>query len=86
MIEGLVLGFAGVGYRQNHPMCGRRFAGKENLDHARRSVRPCVRPICATRASLAFMLSADQIPIKNTRSEALWDGWVRLVPGSTGFT
>ncbi len=51
---------------------------------ARRSVRPCVRPVCATRAPLAIMLSADQIPIKSTRLNALWDEWVRLVPGSTG--
>jgi hypothetical protein len=59
---------------------------RKNFDHARRSVRPCVRPVCATRTPLAFMLSADQIPIKNTRSKALWDYWVRLIPGSTGFT
>jgi hypothetical protein len=31
------------------------------------------------------MLSADQIPINNTRFEALWDGRVFLIPGSTGF-
>jgi hypothetical protein len=31
------------------------------------------------------MLAADQIPIKSTRCEALWDGWVGLIPGSTGF-
>lgn len=54
-------------------------------DHARRSVRPCVRPVDAARTPLAFMLSADQIPIKSTRSKALWDRWVCLVPGSTGF-
>ena len=31
------------------------------------------------------MLSADQILIKSTRLMALWDRWVCLVPGSTGF-
>lgn len=39
----------------------------------------------AARTPLAFMLSADQIPIKSTRSKALWDRWVCLVPGSTGL-
>jgi len=69
-----------------YPMCGRRFAGKGFFRSCKaRSVRPCVRPVDAARAPLAFMLSADQIPIKNTRSMALWDYWVRLVPGATGL-
>jgi hypothetical protein len=49
------------------------------------SVRPCVRPVDATLTLLAFMLSADQIPIKKTRSKTLWDVWVRLISGSTGL-
>jgi hypothetical protein len=55
-------------------------------DHAWRSVCAHVSGLFdATRTPLAFMLSADQIPIKSTRLKALWDKWVCLVPGSTGF-
>jgi hypothetical protein len=50
-----------------------------------RSVRPCVRPVDAVRTPLAFMLSANQVPIKSTRSKTLWDEWVVLAPGSTGL-
>jgi hypothetical protein len=61
-----------------------RWQGK-SLIMLLRSVRPYFRPTFAARTPLAFILSADQIPIQKTRSATLWDGWVRLVPGSTGL-
>ena len=42
-------------------------------------LRPCVRPVCAMRASLAFMHSARSVPYRKHALSALGGNWVSLI-------
>jgi hypothetical protein len=59
-------------------------AQAENLTSLCRK-QSCLRPLCAVEP-LAQIKSADQVPIKITRSPGALTPWGVLIPGSTGLS